>query len=163
VRVALGGDVLAPGSPTLRVQFIDGRDLAEWTVQSAEAQHTGIFNATGPAAPLTMGELLEACKTVTNSSATFTWVEDDFLVEHDLAPYSDLPLWIPEHYNGIQSVNIQKALAAGLRFRPLADTVRDTWKWNMTRSGAESKAPNLRAGIMLDREVELLTAWKQRT
>ncbi len=159
VRVAMGGDVLAPGTPDMRVQFIDARDQANWILQMAEARKAGIYNVTGPAEPLTMGELLDTCKDVTGSNASFTWIEDDFLLDHEVAPFSELPLWIPETYNGLQAMNIDKALADGLTFRPLTETIRDTLQWNAKRTGADSGAKP-RAGMMRDRENKLLTEWR---
>ncbi|MBZ0286837.1 MAG: SDR family oxidoreductase [Anaerolineae bacterium] len=161
VRVALGGEILAPGHPNMRVQFIDARDQAEWVLAMAAARKAGIYNVTGPDYNLTMGKLLDTCKNVTRSDATFTWVNDEFLMEHEVGPFSELPLWIPETYNGLQSLNIDKALADGLAFRPLEDTIRDTLKWNSLRTGAEGSI-KARAGLMQDREQTLLQAWKER-
>lgn len=158
VRVAMGGEVLAPGKPEMAVQFIDARDQTDWIIRMAEARKTGTFNVTGPAQPLTMSELLETAKAVTGSDATFTWVNDDFLVENEVAPFTELPLWIPETYNGLQALNIDRALAAGLTFRPLADTIRDTLNWNMKRTGESGAQP--RAGLMRDREEALLAKWR---
>jgi 2'-hydroxyisoflavone reductase len=159
VRVAMGGEVLAPGKPDMCVQFIDARDEADWILRTAEARKTGTYNVTGPGTPMTMSSLLEVCKAVTGSDATFTWVDDDFLVKHEVSPFSELPLWIPETYNGLQAVSIERALADGLTFRPLADTIRDTLHWNSTRTGANSGAQP-RAGMMRDREDKLLAEWK---
>lgn len=164
VRVAMGGEVLAPGSPQMRTQFIDVRDESAWVLDMIAARKTGIYNATGPAAPMTMGEVLDVCKKVTGSDAHFTWVDDEFLVQNDVAPFSELPLWIPENYNALQMVSVGKALNDGLRFRPLADTVADTLRWNATRSGTPTPTPGGRppAGMMQDREAALLAAWKAR-
>lgn len=158
VRVALGGEVLAPGKPDMNIQFIDARDQAEWILRMAEARKTGIYNVTGPDQTLTMGALLDACKQVTGSDASFTWVNDDFLVEREVAPFSELPLWIPDAYNGLQTLNVSKALNDGLTFRPLETIIQDTLAWNTTRPGDR---PKPRAGMMRDREAELLAAWKQ--
>jgi 2'-hydroxyisoflavone reductase len=157
VRVAMGGEVLAPGQPDMPVQFIDARDLAAWIVHMAETRRAGVYNATGPANRLTIGELLEACKSVTGSNASFTWVSDDFLVEHEVTPFTELPLWIPETYNGLQAISIEKALADGLNFRPLAETIRDTLRWNATRTAAQSSS---QAGMMQERERQLLAEWQ---
>jgi len=161
VRVAQGGEVLAPGKPSMNVQFIDARDQAEWVLAMAGARKAGIYNVTGPDQPLTMGAVLDACKRVTGSDATFTWVNDEFLVENEVGPFSEMPLWIPETYNGLQAMNIQKALADGLNFRPLEETIRDTLKWNALRTGADGGIKP-RAGMMRDREADLLDKWKQR-
>ncbi len=160
VRVALGGEILAPGKSSMNVQFIDGRDEAEWVLAMAVARKAGIYTLTGPDTPLTMGQLLDACKNVSRSNATFTWVPDEFLLENEVGPFTELPLWIPETYNGLQTLNINKALGDGLSFRPLEDTIRDTLKWNNLRTGADSSIKP-RAGMMRDREQALLQAWKE--
>jgi 2'-hydroxyisoflavone reductase len=166
VRISLGGEVLAPGKPDLPVQFIDGRDQAAWILRMAEARKAGIYNVTGPDTKLTLGEVLETCQTVSGSDASLTWVSDDFLVEQGVTPYTEMPLWIPANYNNIQTVNIDKALADGLAFRPVADIVRDTLKWNAGRTGSDAVnwggSPKPRAGMMQERERELLDAWKQK-
>ncbi|HEX5715323.1 MAG TPA: epimerase [Thermoanaerobaculia bacterium] len=119
-RVAQGGEVQAPGRPGRPVQLLDARDLAGWLLKMVEKGRTGTFNAPGPGRVLTMGELLETCREVTGSDATFTWVDGNDL---------DLPLWIPEEKSGFDSVDNGKARAEGLAFRPLADTIRDTLAW----------------------------------
>ncbi len=163
VRVALGGEVLAPGSPDRQVQFIDARDLAAWILRMAEARRAGVYNAAGPNYRLTIGRLLEVCRAVTESDAAFTWVDDDFLLEQGVTPFTELPLWVPAAYNGIQAIQIRKALAEGLAFRALEDTLYDTLAWNASRGDAVADDPlRLRAGMTLDREAELLTAWKRR-
>lgn len=163
VRVALGGDVLAPGGPDMQVQFIDARDLAEWIIRMAEMRAVGVFNATGPDYRLTMGRLLEVCRAVTESDAAFTWVDDEFLLEQGVTPFTELPLWVPAAYNGLQAVQIRRALAAGLAFRPLEATIYDTLAWNAARgdAAADNKL-RLRAGMLLDREADLLAAWRRR-
>lgn len=164
VRVAMGGEVLAPGKPTNPVQFIDGRDQADWVIRMAEARKTGIYNVTGPTERLTIGELLDACNRASNNGATFTWAVDEFLVEHDVGPFSEMPLWVPESYSGLQTVNIGKGVNDGLTFRPLSDTIRDTLHWNSTRPASENPLTSAkpRAGMMQEREKNLLNLWKQR-
>ena len=158
-RVAQGGEVLAPSQPDYRVQIIDGRDLAEWTVRLVEQGVTGVFNATGPATRLTLGEVLDTSRQVSGSDATLTWVDEAFLLRQELQPWSELPLWVPEgdgEYAGLHQVNIDRALAHGLTFRPLADTVRDTLAWAATRP---ADTP-WRAGLTRDREAQVLAAWR---
>ncbi len=159
VRVERGGEVLAPGSPDDPVQFIDVRDLADFVIQTVEDKTTGVFNATGPNTPTTMAELLYGCKAVTGGDATFTWVPADFLAEHDIQPWAHMPVWIPpaEGYEGFHTVNIDKAIAAGLTSRPLADTVRDTLTWY--HEWPQEKAFPWRGGIEPEREAEVLAAW----
>jgi 2'-hydroxyisoflavone reductase len=157
-RFAWGGEVLAPGAPELRVQLIDARDLAEWVVAAAESRRVGVYNATGPARPLTMAQLLEACRAESGSDARFTWVDDRFLLAAGLRPRMELPLWMPGDH-GAGTVDCRRAIAAGLAFRPLAATVRDTLDWDSARPAA---APR-RAGITRERERQLLEAWHRRT
>src|SRR2546430_8712306 len=138
VRVARGGEVLAPGTPNDVTQFIDARDLAEWTVRMAEKgprDGGGIYNATGPRTPLPMGEFLSHCKSVTGSDARFTWVPWAFLQEQKVRPWRDMPIVVPPDGDaaGFSRRNIDRALAKGLTFRPLDDTIRATLEWNRTR------------------------------
>lgn len=159
VRSARGGTVLAPGRPQRPVQFIDVRDLAEWTVATLERGVAGTFNATGPATPLTMGELLATARTVADADAKLEWVPDDFLLGHGVAPWKDLPLWIPESdpaMAGLMGTSVARALAAGLRFRPLDVTLQATLDWARTRPADHA----WKAGLAEERENELLKAWK---
>lgn len=158
-RVARGGEVLAPSTPERLTQVIDVRDLGDWILVMVEKKATGVYNATGPASPLTLGRLLETCCRASLSEATFTWVDDEFLVTHDVTPYTELPLWLPIEEAAWEMVNIQKALAAGLKLRPLIETVRDTLAWDQTRP---LDAPR-RNGLSPEREADLLVKWKQRT
>jgi 2'-hydroxyisoflavone reductase len=162
VRIDRGGEVLAPGAPSDPVQFIDARDLAEWTIRMAEQGETGIYNATGPASPLGLGEMLKGIKTALNSNATFTWVNADFLEKQKVAPWSDMPVWIPpqgEDAGGAQ-ISIKRALAKGLTFRPLAETARDTLQW--FKSQPAERQAKLAAGITPEREAEVLAAWHKQ-
>jgi 2'-hydroxyisoflavone reductase len=151
-RVAQGGEVLAPGNPGRRVRVMDARDLAEWIIRMAEKRQTGTYNATGAEDGLTMGRLLEECRTVSDSDARFTWASEEFLLEQKVGPWGEMPLWIPEERNGIFLVNNDRAIATGLTFRPLSDTVKDTLSWDATRS------PDLewKAGLKPERERELI-------
>ena len=160
-RVAQGGDVLAPGRPERGVQFIDVYDLAEWTVRMVEAQQMGVYNADGPAQPIAMGALLDACVQVSGSDATFTWVSEDFLAEQKFQPWMEMPLWIPEsdpEAAGFFAFSIEKALAAGLTFRPLEETIRSTLDWCASRPADHE----WRAGISREREAELLRLWAEQ-
>lgn len=165
-RVAQGGEVLAPGDPNQPIQFIDARDLAEWMVTMAERNETGVFNATGPKDGLTLGELLESCKEVTGSDATFTWVPDDFLLERDVLPLYDLPIWMPPDGLSMYSIDNSKAVAAGLTFRPLAETLRAVLepepsiaRGNGRGNGAKQPSRPGETGIGLQEESNLLRAW----
>jgi 2'-hydroxyisoflavone reductase len=154
-RVARGGEVLAPDSPEKGVQFIDARDLAAWTVRATEAKLYGPYNATGPDGRLTMGEVLQTCREVSGSNAQFTWVSEAVLLENEVGPYVEMPLWVPAEYAGFDSFNCQKAIDAGLTFRPLAETVRDTLTWQVTRPADYQ----WRGGLTAEREAELLEKW----
>ena len=162
VRVERGGEVLSPGSPDDPAQYIDGRDLAQFVIKTLEDRTTGVFNATGPNHPTNIAELLYGCKAVSGGDATFTWVDADFLEKHGVQGWSDLPVWIPPRagYEGFHRVNIQKAIAAGLTARPLAETVRDTLEW-FHAWPAERPFP-WRGGMEPEREREVLEAWHAR-
>lgn len=156
-RVARGGQVLAPGRANRSVRMIDVRDLAEWNIRMAEGKQTGTFNASG-ADDLTMGQLLDECKDVSRSDASFTWVSDEFLLAQGAQPWGEVPLWIPEEANGIFAAHNTKAAASGLTFRPLSDTIRDTLEWSATRPTDVA----WRAGLNPEREQEILRAWHDR-
>ena len=166
VRADRGGEVLAPGSPNDFVQFIDARDIAEWTIRMAEMgpkEAGGIYNATGPRTPLTMAEFLYGCKAVTTADPHFTWVPADFLQEQKIRPWSNMPVWIPPgpETAGFSRRNIDRALAKGLTFRSLAVTAKDTLDWHKTRSqeDRDKLAAGAVAGISAAREAEVLAAW----
>jgi 2'-hydroxyisoflavone reductase len=159
-RLARGGEVLAPGRPVRPVQIIDARDLAEWMLRVATGGGSGAYNATGPDRVLTMREVLETCREVAGVPAEFTWIPDGWLLEAGAGPWLELPLWVPEneHFSGFMEVDCRRAIAAGLRFRPLAETVRETLAWEATRAADVRERP--RAGMAPDREAELLARWR---
>src|SRR5687768_6800737 len=159
VRVARGGDVLAPEKPDVPIQIIDARDLSDFIIKLIEENASGIFNATGPDYELTMGALLETCKQVSRSDANFKWASVEFLTEHKVEAWSDMPVWIPnvEQDAGFSRVDISKAIKAGLTFRPLEETVRDTLEWAETRPSDWE----WRAGLSADKEAEVLAALKE--
>ena len=162
VRIDRGGEVLAPGTPGDPVQFIDGRDLAEWVVRMAEQRQTGTYNATGPEKTLGIGAMLEGIKAANNSKGSFTWVDADFLEAQKVAPWSDMPVWIPPRgeEGGGNRISIQRALAKGLTFRPLAETARDTLAW--FKSQPAERQAKLKAGLSPEREAEVLAAWHKK-
>jgi 2'-hydroxyisoflavone reductase len=166
VRINQGGEVLAPGNPTDRVQFIDARDLAEWTIRMIEEKATGTYNATGPDKPLTMAEMLYGIKAVTTAGAQFTWVPADFLTAQGIRGWRHMPVWVAPSADsaGFSTRNVSKAVAKGLTFRPLAETAKDTLEWAKTRTPAQQKAlaDGTVAGISMAREAEVLAAWKAR-
>lgn len=160
-RVQRGGKVLAPGRPHDPIQIIDVRDLAEWTIAMVEAKQSGPFNVVGPDYPLTFERLLEECKAVTGSDADFEWVSSDFLLDKKVIPWDEMPLWNPcqgETANMIYYLaqSNQKALSHGLRFRPLADTIRDVLEWDATRPIEQIRS----AGLAAKKEQRLLAEWQ---
>lgn len=165
-RVAQGGEVLAPGQPDRHIQVIDVRDLAEWIIRMSEEKVGGIYNVTGAPTTLTMQQLLETIRAVSSSEATLTWVDNAFLLEQGIAPFDELPFWVPDEEQGVFKVNVDRAIAAGLTFRPIAETVQDTLTWLNSKQTADEEEPalaiRLRSGISLDREAALLQAWHQR-
>lgn len=150
-RMADGGDVLAPNDRTAPVQVIDVRDLADWTLRLAAAGGSGVFNATGPAAPLTLEQTLLHCKEVAAADAHIVWVAPSTLLAAGVAPWIDIPLWAPGD-EALNQVSIAAAIAAGLTFRPLAQTIADTLAWARTQPA--SAEPH--AGLSRAREAELL-------
>lgn len=154
VRVARGGDVLAPEKPEVPVQVIDVRDLANFTVKLIEDNASGIYNATGPDYELTFGAMLETCKQTSGSGAKFKWASVEFLDQHKVEAWSDMPVWVPDNEEnaGFSRVDVSKAINAGLKFRPLAETVRDTLAWANTRPPDHQ----WRAGLRSEREKQLL-------
>jgi 2'-hydroxyisoflavone reductase len=154
VRVARGGDVLAPERPSVPVQIVDVRDLSGFIVKMIETNASGIYNATGPDHELTFGAMLDTCKAVSASDARFHWASAEFLKAHSVAEWSDIPVWVPdnEESQGFSRVDVSKAIRAGLNFRPLEETVRDTLDWANTRPADHE----WRAGLKPEREQELL-------
>lgn len=159
VRVDRGGEVMAPGTPRDAVQFIDARDLAEWTIRMVEQGTTGVFNATGPDYRLGMGKMLDEIKAATKSNAQFTWVDAEFLASQKVRAWSDMPVWVAPRgeETGFSSISIKKALSKGLTFRPLSDTTVATLEW-FKKQPPERQA-KLRAGISPEREAAVLAAW----
>jgi 2'-hydroxyisoflavone reductase len=155
VRIDRGGEVLAPGNPSDPVQFIDGRDLAEWTVRMAENRETGIYNATGPAKELGIGGMLDGIKTALNSNATFAWADAEFLKQQKVEAWSDMPVWAGDEL-GMSRTNISRGLAKGLTFRSLGDTARDTLAW--FKAQKPERQAKMRAGLTPEREAEVLVA-----
>jgi nucleoside-diphosphate-sugar epimerase len=147
-RIARGGEVLAPAPPEREVQFIDVRDLGRWLVDLSERRATGTYNATHPGR--SWGEVLETCRATAGGDATFSWVPDAFLVEHGVGEWMELPMWIQSTGEaGVHEADVSRAVEAGLEFRPLEETVRDTLE--LARTTPE-------AGLAPEREAELLAA-----
>ena len=159
VRIAGGGEVLAPGRPERPVQFIDARDLAEWIVSMIERSVVGVYNANRLPQTMTMSDVLDECRVVSGSDASFTWASEAFLRDEQVAAWSEMPLWLPEEdaprLRGFMFVNCDKAVAAGLRFRPLHETIGDTLNW----AKRELRDSPLKAGLDPVREAALLRKW----
>jgi len=159
-RIAEGGDVPAPGDPSRPLQIIDARDLAAWMLELAERRVAGTFNGTGPAGMTTMGELLEAAVDATGSGARLRWIPDGALRGAGAEPWDELPLWAPEdEMAGTWRVGTERAQAAGLRCRPVAETVAGVADW--LRDGGEAEVGDWGsharpAPMSAERERELL-------
>lgn len=156
-RIARGGEVLAPGDPDRPVQWIDVRDLAGWTLTMAERGKTGTYNATGPQHRHTLRAVLEACHRISQSSATFTWVPDEFLLRQGAIPYSEVPLWVPEELRGFGAISNRRAIEDGLTFRPLDTTIRDVLNWDASRPAEW----DWQGGLSPERERQWLALWRQ--
>jgi 2'-hydroxyisoflavone reductase len=129
-RIARGGDVLAPGDPERTVQLVDARDLAAWMLDLGERGEAGSFGATGPRGITTMRELLETAVAATGSDARLVWAPDAFLREAGVEMWTEVPLWLPEdEFPGTWQIDSTRAAAAGLRCRPIGETVADVWAW----------------------------------
>lgn len=155
-RIAQGKQVLAPGRPSRPVQFIDARDLAGWIIRLIEARKTGTYNTTGPDYVLTMQGFLEECVNTTGSNARLIWVGSQFLVDEKVVPTYELPMWHPNESAmiGLASINCRRAIADGLTFHALRDTIQDTLEWDASRPPDAE-----RRGLTPERESQLLRAW----
>ena len=159
MRVKRGDDMITPDRPQTPIQIIDVRDLSEFIIKLIEENASGIYNATGPDHELFMGEFLDACRLVSGSVATFHWASAEFLKEHEVQPWSDLPVWLPDTGEdaGFARIDVSKAVGAGLKFRPLEDTIRDTIAWAEQRP----EDHEWRAGLNPDKEKVLLALLKR--
>lgn len=154
LRASLGGRMLAPAPPERPTQFVDVRDLGAWMVDACERGLSGTFNASGE--PMPLGAALAAC----DGAAEPVWVDEDFLLEHGVGPWMELPLWVARAEEAFLQMSVSKAVEAGLRFRPLEETVRDTLAWaREVGAGLVTETPYGRAGLDPAREAELLEAW----
>jgi 2'-hydroxyisoflavone reductase len=162
-RVHEGGKILAPGRPERMVQYIDVRDLAKWTIHMVENQKFGIFNATGLEINLTMESMLQSIQKGLNTDAEFIWIEDQFLLENQVGPWMELPLWLPDgplpdgtDMSGMLTADTTRALEAGLTFRSVEETAKDTLSWYL---GKDSSQP-MKAGMKKAKEEQLLEKWQ---
>ena len=156
-RVDEGGEVLAPEGPDVPIQFIDARDLADFTISSIEAKRTGTYNVVSNGDQFTLGELLETSRKVSQNDASFSWVYEKFLLEKGIDPFADLPLWIPKKDQNFFRVSSEKALGQGLEIRSLELSVRDTLGWDKTRPEGEFNRK-----LSKEKEQEILRGWRER-
>ncbi|MEV2278419.1 NAD-dependent epimerase/dehydratase family protein [Nocardiopsis sp. NPDC049922] len=154
-RIARGGRVLAPGPRDLPLQYVDGRDLAVWTLDAVESGLGGPYNLVSPPGHTTMGALLEACAAATGADAELVWTDPRRILDAGVQPWTDLPIWLPrgELYDTLHRGDVSRALATGLRCRPVGETVADTWDWLRSLGGEAPRRPD-RPSVGLDPEVE---------
>ena len=150
-RVARGGEMVVPAPPEREVQFIDVRDLGRWLVELLERDESGAFNATRSGVP--WSELLDSALAVTGSDAKPVWIPDEFLLQHEVGEWMELPMWLADpEWVGMNQADVSRAEADGLRHRPLEDTIRGT----LDEAGTTDEA-----GMKPERERELIEAWRQ--
>jgi 2'-hydroxyisoflavone reductase len=157
-RFDSGGDAIVPDWKDMPVQLADARDLAEWMVRAAAARVSGVFNGCGPATPWTLAQVVDACVAAAgDNAATPVWVDEDFLLEHEVSPWAELPVWLPSksEHAGMLSVSVDRAVDAGLTFRSIDEVVRDTLEWDRTRRDQPLRGP-----LAADKEASVLAAWR---
>lgn len=142
-RFAAGGDVLAPGEPAQPVQAVDARDLAAWLVQLALHGPGGTFDATSPR--MTLGDVLERLR----GDASLVWLDGQRVLDAGVQPWTELPLWLPEEDWPLMERDVSAAVGAGLTFRPLEETARDTYEWDRAEPGG-------RPTLTREKEAEIL-------
>ncbi|MFD7921057.1 NAD-dependent epimerase/dehydratase family protein [Streptomyces sp. NPDC059740] len=154
-RIARGGPVLAPGPEDLPLQYVDARDLADWLLVAAERGLGGAYNVTSRSGHATMGSLLRACVAATGSTAELRWTAPEQILAAGVQPWTELPVWLPPgpDHEAMHTTDVSRAHAAGLRCRPVAETVRDTWSWLCERGGRAPQRPD-RPEHGLDPETE---------
>jgi nucleoside-diphosphate-sugar epimerase len=155
-RTARGGPVLAPGPRDLPLQYVDVRDLAEWVLQGVDRGLSGAYNLVSPRGHTTMGALLDECVRVTGGRAELRWTDPDVVLEAGIEPWTQLPVWVPpgsELHGALHGADVSRAVAAGLRCRPVSETVADTWSWLQGIGGTAPQRPD-RPVVGLDPAVE---------
>jgi 2'-hydroxyisoflavone reductase len=157
-RIARGGTVLAPGRPDRQIQPIDVRDVAAFALECAEETTAGIFNVAAPLGQATFGAMLADCATATGEDAQLVWVADDFLVDHKVRQWTEIPLW--RTHPGTWQMDTSRAQAGGLACRSLTDTVNDTWAWLSEGEGPTAYKRQAHHGLEPEREQELLQLWR---
>jgi 2'-hydroxyisoflavone reductase len=166
-RMARGGEVLCPGPREHAIQYIDARDLARFVITAASAGNTGAFNTVSRKGHATMGSLLQACLATSGADdATLTWFDPEAVADAKIEPWDELPIWIPpgHEYAGMHDTNVDRAYNAGLRCRPVINTVSDTWQWQTGLHGDSPIRADLpHPGLDAEREHNALTAWHHRS
>ncbi|POX54815.1 reductase [Streptomyces sp. Ru71] len=155
-RIARGGPVLAPGPRELPLQYIDVRDLAEWTLGAVEQELSGPYNLISPQGHATMATLLESCVRATSGPAELRWTDPGTILDAGIEPWTQLPVWVPpdgDLHDALHAADVSRALATGLRCRPVGETVADTWRWLRDLGGVAPMRPD-RTAKGLDPEVE---------
>lgn len=158
-RISRGGRVLAPGRPDDPVQVIDVRDLAPWMFDLIEKETTGEYNAVGPEYELTMGALFEECRKVSGAETEFIWIESEFLLERDIQPWKEIPLWRRggHDFDGFMRIDGSRALTEGLKLRPLKQSISDVLEFARTLD----ESYQWQAGLDPNKEAELIVEWEE--
>jgi 2'-hydroxyisoflavone reductase len=159
-RFDLGGDAIVPDWKDMPVQLADARDVSEWMVRLAAAKTHGVFNGCGPATPWSLAEVVDACvRAAGDDAATPVWVDEAFLLEQGVAPWAELPVWLPSgsEHAGMLAISVDRAVAAGLTFRSIDAVVADTLAWDRTRRDKPLQGP-----LSAEREAEVLEKWRAR-
>ncbi len=157
-RIERGGYVLAPGPPELPLQYIDGCDLATWLLQATDGGIGGVFNTVSEPGHTTMGTLLEAAKAVTGAAARLVWVNPGVIEAAGIAPWTELPVWVPPDSEliGLHTGNVTAARAAGLSCRPVRQTLADTWAWLQAEGDPPPRPDRPANGLDAERERQAL-------
>ncbi len=162
VRINRGGEVLAPGNPIQPAQYIDARDLSEFDIHLIENNLYGTYTAVGPLGKLTMSEMLYGIKAVVSNEVSFAWVDQNFILENKIKPWTEITAWMPSggEFDGFCSFDNSNAVKAGIKYRPLAVTAKDTLKWWKTLP--QERRENPKAGLSISKEKEVLKKWKSK-
>ncbi|MDX3381125.1 reductase [Streptomyces niveiscabiei] len=158
-RIARGGPVLAPGPRELALQYIDARDLAGWVLGAVEGGVAGPVNLVTPQGHSTMGRLLDACVTVTASSADLRWTDPETILAAGIKPWTELPVWVPpgsDMHDALHAADVSAAVGTGLVCRPVEETVADTWTWLRSLGGEVPRRPDLTIGVPEEVEARVL-------
>jgi 2'-hydroxyisoflavone reductase len=159
-RFDLGGEAIVPDWKDMPVQLADARDLSEWMVRLAENRVSGTFNGCGPREPWSFADMVDACvRAAGDNAATPVWVDEDFLLEHEVSPWAELPVWLPSksEHAGMLAISVQRAVDAGLTFRSIDDLVGDTLAWDRTRRDTPLRGP-----LTAEKEAAVLAAWRAK-